>query len=289
LERLRPGIESLVKDPHPVVRVAAIEACLPVININKDLAVDWFVTACQGDIRVAASHYAVYYFNSCMESHFEKLSPIILRMLDSKNDKVAEQGAIEICARWLFFGMFEKEIERCKIGSIAQRKGVAKIASQFLKEEKFTSKCREILIPLLNNNEHDVRAEANHAVFHKPDILNVPGLTDFFIIYTRSKAFEDDPTGLLYTLEDYPGSLLPHSDIVFSICEVFAGSLAELSRNLSMGIAHDISMICPLILRLYEQSKDTLPKIMNRCLDSWDIMFENRIGIVSDLMKQLDQ
>ncbi len=35
LERLHPGIEHLVRDPHPAVRVAAIEACLPVININK--------------------------------------------------------------------------------------------------------------------------------------------------------------------------------------------------------------------------------------------------------------
>jgi len=224
-----------------------------------------------------------------MKSHFEKLSPIILRMLDSKNDKVAEEGAIEICARWLFFDMFKKELERCKIGSIAQRKGVAKIASQFLKEEKYASKCRELLMPLLNDNEHDVRAEANGAFFHKPDILNVPGLADFFIIYTKSKAFGDDSTGLLYTLEDYPSSLLPYSDIVFSICEAFAGPLAELSRDFSTGTAHDVSMICPLILRLYEQSKDNHHEIMNRCLDAWDLMFEHRIGIVSDLMKQLDQ
>jgi len=62
-----------------------------------------------------------------------------------------------------------------------------------------------------------------------------------------------------------------------------------LSRNLATGPAHDASMICPLILRLYEQSKDNHPEITNRCLDAWDIMFEHRIGIVSDLMKQLDQ
>ncbi|MCX5638316.1 MAG: hypothetical protein NTX52_11585 [Planctomycetota bacterium] len=289
LERLRPGIESLVKDSHPVVRVAAIEACLPVININKDLAVDWFVTACRDDIRVAALRYAVYYFNSCIKSHFEKLSPIILRMLDSEYDEVVEEGALEICARWLFFGMFHKELERCKTGNTAQRKGIAKIASQFLTQEKYTSKCRELLTPLLNDNEHEVRAKANRGFYNNKKILNVQGIKDFLIAYTKSKAFGDDPTGLLFTFEDYPGSLMPHSDIVFSICEAFAGHLAELSRNFATGTAHDASMICPLILRLYEQSKDNHPEIMNRCLDSWDEMFEHRIGIVSDLMKQLDQ
>jgi hypothetical protein len=289
LERLRPGIESLVKDSHPVVRVAAIEACLPVINISRDLAVDWFVIACQDDVRVAASRWAVRYFNNCIQSHFEKLSPIILRMVDSEYDEVVEEGASEICARWLFFDMFQKELERCKTGSNSQRKGVAKIASQFLKEKEHSSKCRELLTTLLNDNEREVRAKANRGFFNNQALLNLQDFTDFLIAYTRSKAFGDDPTGLLFTFKDYPGSLLPHSDIVFSICESFAGPLAELSRNLATGTALDASMICPLILRLYEQSQDAYPETTNRCLDAWDIMFEHRIGVVHDLMKQIDQ
>lgn len=288
LDRLRPGIISLVKDPHPAVRVAAIEACLPVINVNKELATNWFVAACQNDIRVAASHFAVYYFNSCLQSYYKKLSPIILRMLDSKYEEVAEEGAAEICARWLFHGHFEEQLETVRIGTVAQRKGVARVLSSFLCNEKYTSQCRDLLPAFLSDEESEVRQKARKVFHNNKELLKIVGMIDFVKVYIQTQSFRDDPTGLLYTLKDFPGSLIPYSDIIFDLCDVFAGPLAELSRDPSMGMAHDTSMICPLILRLYEQSQDDSPEIKNRCLDTWDSMFEHRIGIVLDLMKEID-
>jgi len=288
LDRLCPGIESLVKDPHPAVRVAALEACLPVININKDLAVEFFVTACQDDIRVAASRFAVYHFNSCLQNYFKELSAIILRMLGSKYDEVAEEGAAEVCARWLFHGNFEGELETCKTGTVAQRKGVAKILSSFLCNDKYTGQCRDLLPAFLNDEESEVRQKARNVLHNNKELLKVDGMIDFVKVYIQTKSFRDDPTGLLYTLKDFPASLTPYSDIIFDICDVFVGPLAELSKDPSTGMAHDASMICPLILRLYEQSQDDSPEIKNRCLDAWDSMFEHRIGIVLDLMKKID-
>jgi len=210
-------------------------------------------------------------------------------MLDSEFDEVAEEGAAEVCARWLFFGMFQEELERCKTGNAAQRKGVAGVASGFLDNEKYTSQCRELLRVFFNDDEREVRGKVRNAFHNKQSILHLDGVIDFLKEYIRTEAFRDDPTGLLYTLENYPGSLLPYADVVFGICEAFAGPLAELSRNLATGVAHDASMICPLILRLYEQSQGDHPDIRNRCLDAWDIMFEQRVGVVHDLMKQIDQ
>ena len=69
LEKLRPAIESLVNDPHPAVRMASIEALLPLLNIDKDLAVSWFSKACSEDLRVAASPLAVAFFNHTITSH----------------------------------------------------------------------------------------------------------------------------------------------------------------------------------------------------------------------------
>lgn len=288
LDRLRPGIIALVKDPHPAVQVAAIEACLPVININKDLAVELFVTACQDDIRVAASRFAVYYFNSCLQSHFKKLAPIILRMLDSQYDEVAEEGTTEICARWLFHRNFEDELETCKTGTVAQRKGIAKILSSFLCNKQYMSQCRELLPAFLNDEDPEVRRKARNVFHNNKELLKILGMIDFVKVYIQTQSFRDDPTGLLYTLKDFPGSLIPYSDIIFDTCDVFVGPLAELSRDPSTGMAHDALMICPLILRLYEQSQDDSPEIKNRCLDAWDTMFEHRLGIVLDLMKEID-
>jgi len=208
-------------------------------------------------------------------------------MLDSKYDEVAEEGAAEICARWLFHGNFKEELETCKTGTVAQRKGVAKVLSSFLYNEKYTSQCRDLLPAFLNDKESEVRQKARNVLNNK-ELMKIVGLIDFLKVYIQTQSFRDDPTGLLYTLKDFPGSLIPCSDIIFNICDVFAGPLVELSRDPSTGMAHDALMICPLILRLYEQSQDSSSEIKNRCLDAWDIMFEHRIGIVLDLMKELD-
>lgn len=288
LERLVPAIAHLVDDPHPAVRMAALEACLPVLNTDRDLAVKWFVCACQDDARVAADRRAVYYFNCCIKTHFGQLSPIILRMLNSPREEVAEGGAAEVCARWIFFDMFQEQLEKCKTGNIAQRKGLARVASHFLLNEKYTERCRQILQPFFDDLEPKVRQKARH-VFHNNDkILKMANMIDFTRDYVRTPAFRDDPTGLIFIFENFTDSLIPYSKIILDICTQFCGPLAESSRDLATGAAHDAGMLSPLILRLYEQSQDAHPDIRNRCLDAWDMMFEHRIGLTRELMQQID-
>ena len=131
LEKLTPAIESLVNDPHPTVRMASIEALLPLLNIDKDLAVSWFSKACSEDLRVAASPRAVAFFNFTITSHTNHIAPIIRRMVASPLNDVAQEGAEEVTARWLFHDMFTEELGICRNGSTSQRKGIAQVASQF--------------------------------------------------------------------------------------------------------------------------------------------------------------
>ena len=62
-EGLRTGIDALINDPHPVPRMAAVPACLPVLRFDRDLAVSWFCAACQDDLRIASCKWAVGIFN----------------------------------------------------------------------------------------------------------------------------------------------------------------------------------------------------------------------------------
>ncbi|UCG68602.1 MAG: hypothetical protein JSV09_12450, partial [Thermoplasmata archaeon] len=289
LGKLKPGIEHLANDSHPAVRVASLEACLPLLNIDKDLAVSLFLRACKNDLRVSACRYAVYYFNCCVQSHTGELSPIIINMVNSNIDKVAEEGAKEVCARWLFHGLFEEELNRCKDGSIAHRKGITEVASAFLTKEEHTEKCKDLLLPLFNDENADVRLKARHAFHNNVESLTLSGIQTFIQSFIQSQSFRDDPTGILYTFKDYPESLESFADLIFSICEEFAGPLAELSRDISHGIGHDATEITPLLLRLYEQSKENNPNVADKCLDAWDILFEKRVGYTRDLTKAIEQ
>ncbi len=288
LDRLKPAMESLVRDPHPAVRTAAVQACGPVMNIDRDLAVQWFVAACKDELRAAATRAAQRIFNCAFQSHYEKLATLVLSMLDSDFDEVAREGAAEICARWFFHTFFPKEMEKCRTERPTLRRGVAQVASAFLIRDEYSEHCRELLLPLLDDEDEQVRKNAQPP-FREEGFFAMRGMPTFILKYLQTKAFLDDPGEVLYGFEGYGGSLLDYADVIFGICDTFAGPLLEQSRDISTSLSHDVSQLSPLILRLYEQAHNCRPDVREKCLDMWDTMFEKRVGLAGDLMREIDQ
>jgi len=289
LEKLRPGIESLVNDEHPAVRMASIDALLPILNIDKDLAVTWFCKACVDDLRVAASPRAVLFFNYTITSHFNKIAPLIKDMVYSPIEEVSQEGAEEVAARWLFHDMFREELAECRNGTIPQRKGIAQVASHFLSDRNYTVQCQEILFPLLDDPEKDVRAETSN-MFRVNVLTNEPVNIEFLKSYIRSRAFIDHPSRIVYSLTEFPGSLIPFAEIIFVLCEVFSTTLREKSREIGSRVPHTVSEVSSLLLRLYEQSQNSAnAQIANRCLDIWDMLFENRVGMTRELTTAIEK
>ncbi len=288
LDTLKPAMESLVRDPHPAVRAAAVQACGPVMNINRDLAVRWFVRACEDELRVAATKSAVQVFNCAFQSHYERLAPVVLSMLGSDSDEVAKEGATEICARWFFHGFFPKELEQCRVGRPALRCGVASIASAFLTRDEFSQRCRELLLPLLDDEDKQVREDAQPP-FRKEGFFAMRAMPMLILRYLRTKAAPEGLREMLYGFKGYGGSLLDYADAIVGICDTCAGPLLEQSRDITTGFCHDVSQLSPLILRLYEQAHSCRPDVREKCLDMWDTLFEKRVGLTGDLMKEIDQ
>lgn len=289
LKKLQPGIESLVNDPHPAVRMATIDALLPILNINKDLAVAWFCKVCADDLRVAASPRAVLFFNHTIVSHFDQIGPLIKCMVRSPNNEVSQEGAKEVTARWLFHEMFREELADCREGTIPQRKGVTQVASTFLRDEQYSMKCQDLLYPFFDDPEKDVRAETWN-MFHNNALILQTINKEFLKTYIRSKAFTDHPSRLVYSLKDLPCSLIPFAEAIFVLCEVFSTTLQEKSQEMGSDVPHIVSEISSLLLRLYEQSQDSEnAEINNRCLDIWDMLFENRVGIVRELTSAIER
>ena len=106
--------------------------------------------------------------------------------------------------------------------------------------------------------------------------------------FVKSQAFLDDPTKLVYRLEEHSGSLLPFSDLLLAMCERFVGPLRDAGRDPSQSIMFDLSHFLPLLIRLYEQAneqRDT--QIADQCLDAFDAMFMRRIGAIHELAQAM--
>ena len=288
LEKLRPAIEALVRDHHPAVRMAATEMLLPVLNIDKDQAVEWFVLACEKDPRVAASPRGIRFYNYTIPSHIERLAPIIQQMVLSPWDDVAKEGARQATARWLYNGFFKEEFVACQSGTVPQRQGVADVAVQLLHDRALSDACQKILRPLLNDPDKEVRNRLPR-FFHNPDCLIDETLKSFILEYINSLSFSDNPDILIWKMKDYTGSIIFLADTLFRVCDIFSSTLKTKSREISSGLPLTISDTVSLLLRLYEiafVAENT--EITNRCLDIWDLLFQNRVGVVRDLTKAIE-
>ncbi|WP_028578061.1 HEAT repeat domain-containing protein, partial [Desulfomicrobium escambiense] len=289
LEQVRPGIESLIQDPHPAVRMAAIEAIEPVLNIDKDLAVSWFCKACKDDLRVAASPRVMRFFNYTIPDYIDQVGPIIQQMVLSFVDDVALQGARQVTARWLFHGFFENEFNQCYQGAVPQRKGVADVAAQLLFDKKYSNQCLNLLLQFMNDPEKEVRNELN-GIFRSQNLMTDTKYAVFVKDYIKSEAFADDPDHFVWSLRDFSGSLISVADAIFAVCETFSTTLQEKTRDVGSRYPHMASEIASILLRLYEQAQDDCNhQIANRCIDIWDLLFENRIGRTIDLTKEIEQ
>ena len=230
VERFRPTLEHLCTDPHPPVRMAGIEACLTLLNSNKDFAINCFCQASSGELRVAASRWAVYFFNVGMESHFDQLAPIILDMLESDQDKVAQEGAAELVARWIFHDFFADKIESVLAGTAPQRRGIANVVSGLVHKPEYFDKCSRLIERLWNDPDEDVRGELRGLV-NSADVLHHAKGIALVKSFVSSQAFRDDPSTLIYTLREHTGSILPFADVLFQICQQFLGPLSETTRD----------------------------------------------------------
>lgn len=290
LTGLATCIDNLVSDPHPAVRVAVVGICLPILNTDRERAVDWFLRTCSHeDDRVLGCHGVGRFLGFAARTHFDQIEPLIQRMIKSDIDEIQKAGASQAAARWLVQDKMKSELDACLKGSVAHRKGVAVVARELLGDERFAARCCELLENLFRDDDTDVRSECNR-VFYVHDLLSTADFLKFLQDYVTSAAFRDDPSALLHAFSKYTESLIPVVDIVLAICDVFSGPLAEPSRDISTAISGDAIQLPPLMLRLYDQSdRDMYRDIHQRCLDTWDRLLESRVGSVATLIASISE
>jgi len=287
LSKLRPAIESLVKDNHPVVRMAAIYTLIPVLNIDRDQAVKWFIEASSLDLRIPASYFAIKFFQNTIRDYYKDLSPIIKCMINSQNEEVVKQGSQLVTAFFIFYGFFREEYFSCLNGTPLQRAGVAKVAADLIGNKEYSQKCQDILKQLINDTDKDVMDEVS-SMFGNSD-FNLAENISLAIQFAHSKAFSEKSYFLINCLKDFKESLLPFSEVILEICNAITSSSMEKTGIFQSRLRFVAQEISSLLLRLYEQAQDIHMEIADKCLDAWDILFERHVGMTRELTKAIEQ
>lgn len=93
LEKVRGAIEGLVVDPSPVVRCAAVGACVPLLNLDRQLAVELFLRAVSNtQPTVLAVRDTAHFLRFATYHQLSGAVSVARRMMEAPEEEVAQAG-----------------------------------------------------------------------------------------------------------------------------------------------------------------------------------------------------
>jgi hypothetical protein len=250
-----------------------------------------FLVACQiWDDRVLLPRsYLNEFLGRAMKTHHRSFVPLIRRMVASAHEEVAENGAAWALVVWLDYGLLEDVLAACTAGSVPQRRGLATVLAREGRHEKPAARVIESLEAMFQDPDASVRQEAGSVFWSEDDVFGLPHIAALADRFVRSTAFRDRAAQFVRELKEHTGSILKYSDVVLEACRVYAGPLAESSRDIGTDVAGATQDLVMLLLRVYEQAGDAnRPDLENACLDVVDAMLRNRVGLMSSVVDELD-
>jgi hypothetical protein len=286
INQLEPAIRQLAADKVGCVRAAVVGAILPVVNVNRDLAVDLFLaaTAETGDA-VLRTRYARRLIGYLISSHLDRLKPLIARMVSSLDRLVSEDGASWTTLAYMVKGQCNKEFDECAAGSSNHRKGVAQTLANNADDDTIGSKCCELLAGYFNDDDREVRNAASLARHRDVDWSKKAALLQSFFL---SKAFLDDPRAALWMLESFTANLRSLAEPILSACDSMANRTSD-GWGDRWDIASAFESLSTMLLRLYGDTHDSDRVLRRECLDRWDAILRHSRLLTTRVLASIDE
>lgn len=278
-------VNFLSFESDPIVLMAFPHILCSIIKIDKELAVSFFCSAANKELRIFGGNYGIKFINATIQEKYNFYAPFLYRMISSQNEEFQKLGARMISAYNLFFGCFSDYIDMCRNGPVAVREGLSMTATRFISDPKYAEKCRDYISQLMNDPENEVCAVV--AGMFNEKFFNIPENISWMVEYVKSAAFLQESFVLLHELNDSKNSLSPFAEIILEICSVVINKKEYKTKKYS-DLGQIMYSLPQLLLRLYEQALENDISVAERCLDAWDLFFQYRIGNTRALAKSIE-
>ncbi len=211
------------------------------------------------------------------------------RMRQSGIPAVAEIGASWSALVWLYKGHFHDAFNDCVLGSVALRKGVAKVLAEHVTDETVGAKCQPCLPRFFDDPVREVRV-ASTSFMNKHLDFQAKGVITLLRAYVASKAYLANPGQLLRGLQEFKGDLRPLSQLIFEACDRFTDPTIATHEGTINERGFDIGELSVLLLRLYGQIEppNDDPIMRKQCLDRWDSILRVGNGTPLSALSLLD-
>ncbi len=284
VELFLPSLRALAAHPHVIVRVAARQACLPVLNWNRDLAVELYLQACDhhSDQALVPNRFLGY----AWWSHPKALEPLLERMLASPFPAVVHQAASSAVAGWVIKDYFHHLADRCLSADGVRLGGALQaLAGIFQHRSELRDRCWEIIqSSLLHRGEADASSLAR--LLRERDVLSSDWGPRIATEILKCGGFKDVSFWLVHGLKDYEGPLEPYVDALRTLIENLTRQGDEARRE----IQWRLDDLPSLLLRLYDEAEEAdSGDLRELCLDAWDRLLESGQGGILRQLELLDR
>ena len=269
IERFRPTLDRMVRDRSAAVLSCVAGTLRAVAYHDPALSILLFRNMNLSEDRLLATPHVYEFIRDSLHDNFAKLRPIVERMLRSSESEVCKAGARLASIAALMHEGAADIVDEALRGDAPHRLGVAQVAAANIAGPEYRSWCEATLVALFGDNDSGVRHEAA-SCFRQLQDEALDDYGELIATFCDSKAFEEDSSWILYTLEESPGRL---PGMTCEVCEKFLDRFADEARNIQTSRAGDTDIVAKLIFRTYQQHQNdewtfrSLGLIDRLCLD----------------------
>lgn len=259
IERFRPAIDQLIRDPSPAVRSCAARMLTAIWHHDPQLGTHLFESLDLSEDRLLTTPHVDALLRHTLQHHLAGARPIVTRMLRSGDKDVGEAGGRLAGLAALYHEGAADLAAEAREGGTPQRLGIAKVASQNINVSQCRKWCEENLNVLFNDDDASVRRGAAMC-FRRLSDNPLDQYTDLIRWFCESRAFPDHAAHLMKALKDSPFRL---PGLTCEICDRFLERYSEAGEG-----GHYPSDIAHLVFRTYQHHQNNESAI--RALDLID-------------------
>jgi hypothetical protein len=275
LERLKPAIEAVARDPSLSVRSCAVYPLWPALRRDPQWAIAVLRAMLATDDEILASRLVERLIGYAAIHELRPMLEVVARMLRSEIDEVRGAGARRAGVLALDHLEARELLADALGGDAGMRRGIAGVFAHNLATAGHREMCEAGLRRLFEDEDEDVRKQAGDCFRHVPD--DALGQHETLVrMFLRSRAFPDAASVLLLACR---ASTMSIPALTVDVCETWLDRLDEIVAKRDGPLGHDALEVAELGVRAYTQAPPD-GDLQERALDVIDrLIAENALGV----------
>ncbi len=280
---LVPVVRRMADDPSIAVRTCVIDALCPLLDHDRDEAVQLLKKVCSlSDILLGTTPFAEF-VRYASSTHYPELRDLLTTGLKSHLDTAVSVAAKQTCLAAFVDATAKADAASVRRGSELERVAAAEVYAFNVNDAEVGRECQSYLNDMFNDQTATVREQAAACFSHVAG-QELASLEELIKGYLESRAFPAPHDWLPRHLEESDWKL---PDITLRLAERFLQKSGDKSGDFATDSAFIASSVSTLVVRLYSQTDDN--EIRSRCLDLIDEMERLATYGISAKLAEIDR